>query len=274
MDIIAFEADGPAMIGRLLENGDVVPVAPVATFFEDLATGLESARRANADPLTADQFRLVPATPDRAKIICVGLNYKHHATETGMPIPQRPVIFGRWTASLAVDGSDVPAVDERFDWEGELAVIVGQHMFSVSAEDARQGIFAYAAFNDFSCRTYQGWSPQWTLGKNSPNSGPLGVLTTADALGDPAEGWRILTMVNGDIMQDSLTSDLIFPVPQLISDISQVVELKPGDVIATGTPAGVGLGQTPQRFLKPGDTVEVRIEGLHPLRNRVVSLHR
>jgi 2-keto-4-pentenoate hydratase/2-oxohepta-3-ene-1,7-dioic acid hydratase in catechol pathway len=203
----------------------------------------------------------------------MGLNYHSHAAETGLPPPKYPPIFGRWTASLVVGGTPVPVPpgERGLDWEGELAVVVGAQMTDVDEDTAMRGVFGYAAFNDLSARRAQGASAQWTLGKNADRSGPIGPVVTADEVGDPAAGLRLVTRVNGEVVQDGDTSDMIFPVGRILSYLSRTLTLNPGDVLITGTPAGVGYTRTPPRYLVPGDVVEVEIERVGSVRNPVTD---
>jgi 2,4-diketo-3-deoxy-L-fuconate hydrolase len=212
-----------------------------------------------------------PAVPETARVICIGLNYRLHAQEAKAEIPTVPVVFGRWPNTLTCDGDPAPAVDEKFDWEAELGVVIGRELFRVSEEQAAAGVFGYVAFNDLSARHYQLQTPQWTFGKNTEASGPMTPIVTKDEVGDPASpGLRIRTWVNGDIMQDSVTSDMIFHVPALIAHLSQALRLNPGDLIVTGTPQGVGIARG--RFLKPGDVVEVEVERVGRIRTPIVGM--
>ncbi|THD78558.1 MAG: FAA hydrolase family protein [Phenylobacterium sp.] len=267
MKLAAYESDDHTMIGHVAADGVVTPVDEIEAFWRapDLALG-----RAGADPVGAlDAMRQRPAVPPSARVICVGLNYRLHAAEANQPIPEVPVIFSRWTRTLGVDGQPAPAVEARFDWEGELGVVVGRPMFRVDEAAAADGVFGYVAFNDLSARTFQMRTSQWTMGKNSDASGPMSPIVTADEVGDPAQGLRLTTRVNDETMQDATTADMIFTVPQLIAYVSQVMTLQPGDLIATGTPAGVGAAR--RRFLKPGDAVEVEIERVGRVRTPIVA---
>jgi 2,4-didehydro-3-deoxy-L-rhamnonate hydrolase len=211
--------------------------------------------------------------PPSARVICIGLNYRAHAAEGGFTPPEHPTVFGRWTASLTVDGTPapVPANEPGLDWEGEVAAVVGRRLTDVDEETALAGVLGYAAFNDLTARTAQKLTAQWTLGKNADRSGPMGPLVTADETGSPADGWRVRTRVNGETVQDGTTSAMIFGVGDLLSRISRTLTLEPGDVIATGTPEGVGYVRTPPWFLTPGDVVEVEIDHLGVLRTPIVG---
>ncbi len=268
MRLCGYEWTGERHIGRVLDDGSIMPVAPVNVFYADTAGFLAKAAVDSGERVSADAT-MRPAVPKSARVPCVGLNYKAHAAEGNLPIPDRPVIFGRFAASLAVDGDAIPRFDEQTDWEGELAVVVGRPLLRASPDEARGAILGYAVFNDVSARSFQFHSSQWSLGKNGDNSGIMGAIVTADETGDPADGWRLLTRVNGAVMQDTLTSDMIFPVPEILSYLSQAMTLNPGDIVPTGTPSGVGLARTSPQFLRAGDEVEVSIDALGTIRNRV-----
>ncbi|MBB6375694.1 2-keto-4-pentenoate hydratase/2-oxohepta-3-ene-1,7-dioic acid hydratase in catechol pathway [Pseudonocardia eucalypti] len=191
----------------------------------------------------------------------------------GIELPKVPMIFGRWESTLVVDGAPVPVPPNEpgLDWEGELAAVIGTPAFGVAESDALRHVLGYTAFNDLSARRKQLETTQFTLGKNADRSGPIGpVLVTTDELPDPA-GLSLRTRVNGETVQDGNTGDMIHDLARVIAYISDTVTLLPGDVIATGTPAGVGASMDPPRFLTDGDVVEVEIEGIGVLRNPIVS---
>ena len=264
MKLVGYDADGVTMIGGVDAAGDVRALGEIQQFWRAQNTTSDGPVAGNIKSL-----RQRPAVPPTARVICVGLNYRLHAQEANQPIPQVPVIFARWAQTLTVDGAPAPAIEEKFDWEGELGVVIGRRMFRVDEEQAAKGVFGYAAFNDLSARSFQMQTPQWILGKNSDASGPMSAVVTADEVGDPAKGLRITTRVNGETMQDSTTADMIFSVPKLIAHLSQVMTLTPGDFIVTGTPSGVGMALG--KFLKPGDTVEVEIENIGVVRTPIVA---
>jgi 2-keto-4-pentenoate hydratase/2-oxohepta-3-ene-1,7-dioic acid hydratase in catechol pathway len=210
-----------------------------------------------------------PAVPLTGRIVCIGLNYRLHAAEAKLPIPEKPVVFTRWAKTLAADGDAVPAVDAKFDWEGELGVVIGRRLFRVNAEQGLAGVFGYAACNDLSARSFQMQSPQWALGKNSEASCPMSAIVTADEVGDPGKGLRLTTRVNDKVVQDSTTADMIFSVGAIIAYVTQVIALEPGDLIITGTPSGVGMALG--WFLKPGDVVAIEIEKIGTVRTPIVA---
>jgi 2,4-diketo-3-deoxy-L-fuconate hydrolase len=269
MRLTAFDHQGDIVVGVIGERGQVTPIAQRERFWRDPEAALAAA------PTTASldlaSLRQRPAAPAGARVLCIGLNYVDHAAEGGGQAPTSPVVFGRWTASLVADGDPVPAIEERYDWEGELGVVIGKPMFRVGAAAALAGVFGYCAFNDLSARTFQRQSPQWTMGKNAEMSGPMGAIVTADEVGDPRDGLRLVTRRNGEVMQDANTRDLIFPVDVLIAHIAQVMRLNPGDMIATGTPAGIGAARRPPVYLGPGDRIEVEIERVGRVANPVVA---
>jgi 2-keto-4-pentenoate hydratase/2-oxohepta-3-ene-1,7-dioic acid hydratase in catechol pathway len=269
MRLVGFEGADGVMIGRVDESGALFPIAQREAFWRDIDGAMAAARATGG--LTLGEARQRPAVPLGARVICVGLNYRKHAQESGGPIPTVPIIFARWWASLASDGDLVPAIEERFDWEGELGVVIGKPMFRVDAKAGLAGVFGYCAFNDLSARTFQFETPQWTLGKNSELSGPMGSIVTADEVGDPGDGLRLTTRRNGEIVQDDTTADMIFSVGAIIAHVSRVMRLNPGDLIATGTPSGVGAARKPPVFLAPGDLVEVEIEKVGKVANPIVA---
>ncbi|ONH61904.1 fumarylacetoacetate hydrolase [Frankia sp. CcI49] len=274
------------VVGLVLERAGVSKLARIADvddFYADLPRWMSAASeitagdhgRADLDDLAdvAASPGLAPPVPAGARVLGMGLNYHAHAAETGLELPRKPPIFARWTASLTVDGTPVPVPpgERGLDWEGELAAVVGTRLVDVDEATAQRGVLGYAVFNDLSARRAQGASAQWTLGKNSDRSGPMGPVVTTDEAGDPAAGLRLVTRVNGEVMQDGNTNDMIFTVGAILSFVSRTIPLDPGDVLITGTPAGVGYTRTPPRYLLPGDVVEVSIETLGTIRNPVTA---
>ncbi len=216
---------------------------------------------------------LGPAVPNPGKIVCVGLNYRKHAEETGAAIPTSPVLFSKFLNTVAGPDEDVPLTDAatQYDYEVELAVVMGQTAKNVSAADALNSVFGYATANDLSARDLQNRTSQWILGKTMDKFMPIGpYLVTADEVPDPQK-LAIRTWLNGELRQNSNTDDMIFPVAEIIAYISRHFTLEPGDVIITGTPEGVILGMAEKRWMVPGDVVEVEVEGLGKLRNRMVA---
>ncbi|WP_238367468.1 fumarylacetoacetate hydrolase family protein [Mesobacterium pallidum] len=205
---------------------------------------------------------------------CVGLNYTKHAEESGMPIPAEPILFNKATSALSGPNDDVVLLrdSERGDWEVELGVVIGRAAHYVSEEEALDYVAGYCTVNDVSEREFQmDHLGQWVKGKSGPTFGPAGPwLVTADEIPDP-QVLRVSLDLNGETVQDSNTSDMIFSVREIVSYMSRFMKLLPGDIIATGTPSGVGLGMNPPRFLKPGDVMEVHVEGLGSQKQKVVA---
>jgi 2-keto-4-pentenoate hydratase/2-oxohepta-3-ene-1,7-dioic acid hydratase in catechol pathway len=227
-----------------------------------------------AAELRPDAVRLLPPVSRPGKILCIGLNYHDHARETGHQPPAYPAVFMRGATSLVGPGAVLvrPRVSEQFDYEAELAVVIGRTARGISESDALDCVAGYSCFNDASLRDYQRKSQQWTMGKNFDATGAFGPdLVTPDELPAGASGLRVVTRVNGEILQDGNTADMIFSVPRIIAILAEVMTLEPGDVIITGTPAGVGTSRTPPRYLRDGDVCEVEIEGIGVLSNPVVD---
>jgi 2-keto-4-pentenoate hydratase/2-oxohepta-3-ene-1,7-dioic acid hydratase in catechol pathway len=219
-----------------------------------------------------DAYWFAPV-PRPGKIICIGLNYRDHAEESNMPIPEKPVCFSKFSSCVIAPGEPVviPSTSEQVDYEAELAVVIGRKAKNVSVAHAYNYVLGYTAFNDVSARDFQFADGQWQRGKSCDTFAPMGQsIVTADEIPDPQKLWIKLTL-NGQVMQDSNTDQLIFGVPQLIEFLTQSITLEPGDVIATGTPPGVGFARKPPVFLKPGDQMEVEIEGIGGLGNPVVT---
>ena len=204
------------------------------------------------------------------KILCVGVNYRPHIEEMGRNLPDYPVVFTRFRSSLVADGEAIirPRISEQFDFEGELAIVIGKTARHVRREDAFEYIGGYCCFMDGSVRDWQRHTMQFTAGKNFEKSGAIGPVVDADEVGDPV-ALELTTRVNGEIMQRGCVADLVFDIPCLVEYCTTFTELRPGDVIATGTPAGVGAARTPPVWLRAGDVVEVDIPGVGCLTNPV-----
>ena len=268
MQYIGITHDGAAWVAALADSR-VYPLAPVQDFWADAAGWQEKSLSLTAGGASLNRAEIteVPLVPPTARVICVGLNYRAHAAEGSFSVPEYPTLFGRWTASLSVGNvpAPVPAGEAGLDWEGEVAAYVGQRVESADEATAAEAVFGYSTFNDLTARRAQKLTAQWTLGKNGDFSGPLGPLVSRDEAGDLREGLQVRTRVNGTEVQNGNTRDMIFSVPAIIALISQTLTLHPGDVIATGTPEGVGYVRTPPWLLQPGDTVEVEIDTLGTL---------
>lgn len=224
----------------------------------------------------AEAVRFAPPVLNPGKIICLGKNYKAHAQETGADIPTAPIIFTRFASTLSgpYDPIPIPRASDKVDYEGELAVVIGKRGRYIREEDAFDHVAGYMILNDVSVRDYQMKTSQWTLGKNFDASAPTGpALVTKDEVPDPGH-LDVRTIVSGEVLQESNTSLLIFPIPYLIAYLSEVFTLEPGDVISTGTPEGVGFVRKPPRFLKAGDKVRVEVAGVGYIENPVVAESR
>ena len=216
---------------------------------------------------------LLPAVPAPGKIICIGVNYADHAAETGSSTPPYPTVFGKFSNSLLAAGQDIelPRSSTQMDYEGELGVVIGKGGKYIGEDDALAHVAGYVAVNDVTARDFQGHTSQWIMGKSGDGFAPLGpAIVTADEVADP-HALRLKTIVSGEVLQDASTGDMIFKIPQLIAYLSQTMTLQPGDLIATGTPSGVGMARDPRRWLVPGDTVTVSITGLPDLTNPVTA---
>ncbi|MGY8770616.1 MAG: fumarylacetoacetate hydrolase family protein [Pirellulales bacterium] len=219
--------------------------------------------------------KILPPIPAPQKIICIGLNYADHAAETGATVGDEPVVFNKFPSTLRAEGEpiELPPVSNEVDYEAELVVVIGKKGKNVALKDSMSHVAGYACGHDVSARDWQKGKPgkQWLLGKTFDSFAPLGAeLVTADEIDDP-HNLRIQCRINGETMQDSSTSQLIFKIDQLIAYLSQICTLLPGDLIYTGTPPGVGMARKPPVFLKPGDMVEVEIEKIGVLSNPVIA---
>ncbi|NLT29426.1 MAG: fumarylacetoacetate hydrolase family protein [Propionibacterium sp.] len=268
MRLIGFESNGERHIGRV-EDGRVHDLGEIGAFYASGGQVADTGQVFDRAELTE-----APCVPVTSRVFCVGVNYLDHAAESksmvNMDLPEHPVVFGRWAQSLNVHDAVVPLPPNEpgLDFEAELAVIIKDEVWLADQDTALDHVLGYSAFNDLSARTKQRHTPQFTLGKNPDESGPLGPeLVTADELPRGAEGLRIMTRVNGEVMQDANTSLLIHSIPKIIEYITDTVTLLPGDVIASGTPGGVGAARPPPVFCGEGDVVEVEIEQIGVLRN-------
>ncbi|MDP3861781.1 MAG: fumarylacetoacetate hydrolase family protein [Phaeovulum sp.] len=259
--------------GTIRDLSGVVPDIAGAVLSD---SGLAAIRAANpADlPVVSAQTRLGPCVGGTGKFICIGLNYADHAAESGMAVPPEPVIFMKATSAICGPNDPViiPRGSEKTDWEVELAVIIGTKAKYVTEAEAMSHVAGFAVTNDVSERAFQiERAGQWTKGKSCDNFGPLGPwLVTRDAVADPQD-LAMWLKVSGQTMQNGSTRTMVYGVAHLVSYLSQFMTLHPGDVISTGTPPGVGLGQKPPRYLKAGDVIELGIEGLGQQRQEVIA---
>ncbi|SOD97595.1 2-keto-4-pentenoate hydratase/2-oxohepta-3-ene-1,7-dioic acid hydratase (catechol pathway) [Blastococcus haudaquaticus] len=284
MRLVSFHGDGGLRLGVETEAGvaDVTEAAgdgsrasvrSLAGAGPEALLRVRQAAESTSDVVAVEQLRLAPAVPDAGKIICVGLNYRKHAAEGGMPVPERPIYFAKYANSLAASGEAVviPAVAEKADYEVELVAVIGRRARKVSEDRALEHVFGYATGNDLSARDLQMRSSQWMYGKAIDGFAPLGpYVVTSDEVPDP-QALDLRCSVNGDLRQDSNTRDMVFSVAELVSDLSQIMTLEPGDVVYTGTPEGVILGMPEQVWLQPGDEVVCEIQGLGRLVTPLVA---
>ncbi|HEY6156372.1 MAG TPA: fumarylacetoacetate hydrolase family protein [Gemmatimonadales bacterium] len=280
MKLIRFGSPGEERPGLILPDGRRIDASGFGTdydqtFFE--SGGLArlarwGAREGAAAPAVPDGKRLGPPLCRPSKIVCVGLNYRDHARETGQEVPKEPVLFFKATSAICGPNDDVviPRGATKVDWEVELAVVIGRRAAYVTPDDAPRHVAGYVLHNDYSERSFQlERGGQWVKGKSCDTFAPLGpFLATPDELRD-VHDLPLWLKVNGETRQSSSTRELVFGVPALVSYISQFMTLLPGDIISTGTPAGVGLGLRPPRYLVAGDEVELGIDGLGSSRQRV-----
>ncbi len=236
-----------------------------------LAAGLAAAAT-NAPRLALSSLTLSPLMPEPGKIICLGLNYFDHAKEGGRDKPEYPWFFMRTATSLLAPNAKAlrPRVSERFDYEAEVGVVIGKTVKHATMDNALDAVFGYTCFNDISVRDYQKKTPQWSIGKNFDRTGGFGpVLVTADELPPGASELSIQARLNGQVMQNANTRDMIWSVAETIKLVTECMTLEPGDLIIMGTPAGVGQARTPPVWMKHGDTIEIEIENIGVLRNTI-----
>jgi 2-keto-4-pentenoate hydratase/2-oxohepta-3-ene-1,7-dioic acid hydratase in catechol pathway len=278
MRLVTFKAlDGSPRPG-IVEKGSIYDLTELG-FSDTLSfihAGREAAHSAHAaatsqDPAIAlEAAELLAPLPAPPRIFCIGLNYRDHATESKMEVPKVPTVFMKLTSSVVGPGAEIvlPDNSKQPDYEAELAVVIGKGGSHLSASDWKEYIFGYTIVNDVSARDVQLATSQWTLGKSFPTFCPCGPwIVSSDELEDPHQ-LDIKLSIDGEVLQHSNTRELIFRVPDLLAYISSIVPLQPGDIISTGTPQGVGLGRTPQRWLQPGETIQIEIEGIGRLTNR------
>ncbi|SDG44987.1 2-keto-4-pentenoate hydratase/2-oxohepta-3-ene-1,7-dioic acid hydratase (catechol pathway) [Limimonas halophila] len=262
VDLRALDPDLPRDWATLLARDNL----------ERLATLAEAAPDHALRPLAG--LRYLPPIPAPPKTLCVGLNYRAHAAETGMDLPRYPIFFTRFPTSFVGHQRAMvcPSVSEKYDYEGELVAVIGRGGRSIPRERALDHVVGYSIFNDGSVRDFQKRAKQWTLGKNFDASGAFGPhVVTADELPEGASGLGVETRLNGEVMQSGRTDDLIFTVADLVAAAGEAMTLEPGSILVTGTPPGVGMARDPYVWMKAGDTVSITIEGIGTLTNPVVA---
>lgn len=279
MKLVSFKAGDRESYGQWVGDSILEPESEFRKLYPDLRTVIaaekftEMGRVETESSHTLDAVELLPLIPNPDKVLCVGVNYRPHIEEMGRQVPDYPVVFVRFSASQVghLQAIIKPAASEQFDFEGELAIVIGKAARHIKRDEAFDYIAGYCCFMDGSVRDWQKHTMQFTGGKNFHRSGSMGpCLTTTDEVPDPS-ALSLTTRVNGEVMQLGQVSDLLFDIPALIEYCSTFTELLPGDVIATGTPGGVGAARTPPQWLKGGDVVEVEIPGVGHLNNMVLE---
>lgn len=271
MRLLGFMNGGETFVGRV--DGNVVTaLAEVSDFYANLSHWRSAGATASGERIARNELVLRPPVPPTAKVICVGHNYASHVTETKRQVSEYPVLFARYASTLISDGDDipVPAVEKGLDWEVELAAIVGARLYGANDQDCLDGVFGYTALNDVTARAHQFHTHQFMLGKNPDRSAPIGpVVVTAEEY-DPG-AVHLETRVNGRTMQSGTTADMIFKIGPTLAYVNQVMTLNPGDVLATGTPGGIGFRREPPVLMHAGDLLETTVEGIGTLTNRLVD---
>jgi 2-keto-4-pentenoate hydratase/2-oxohepta-3-ene-1,7-dioic acid hydratase in catechol pathway len=280
MSFVSFEISGQQTYGLWKDEGNWIQVPQVfqaeypnlkSVIAANKLDECEALIRQSGKNVTASQAHLLPVIPNPSKIFCIGLNYKTHVAETKRADSEYPAIFTRFADSLTAHNAPLPRPKEtqRFDFEGELAVIIGKGGRNISQAQALDHIAGYACFNDGTARDWQRHTHQWIPGKNFPSTGPLGpYMATRQEIPDVNQ-LTLESRLNGEVMQHASVADLIYTLPVIIEYLSGFTNLSPGDVIATGTPGGVGDRREPPVYMKAGDVIEVEITGLGTLRNVV-----
>ena len=278
MRIVGYTTTGSpeVQVGDLSTDGSTItPLATLHDFWADPAGTLAAPMTEGPVPVSAVQ-QVPPVLPD-ARVICIGLNYFEHVAEGSYKnekLPEYPTLFARWSRSLTVGGAEVPvpANEDGLDWEGEVVAWVGSRLVDATPEEALAAVVGYSTFNDLTSRRAQKLTSQWILGKNGDKSGPLGPIVPAAEVGDLRKpGLRVETRVNGETVQKGTTDQMFYTVGDTLAHISQTFTVEPGDLLATGTPSGVGYARTPAWLLQPGDVVEVEVDRLGVLRNIIVD---
>ena len=276
MKLVSFSAaDGRVRPGVLADDGS--RIADLSADFPDtlavIQAGHSAIKTGSGATHRADQARLHAPLSNPPRVFAIGLNYRDHAKESGMAIPTTPVVFFKLTTTIIGPGDAIvlPKNSSQPDYEAEFAFVIGKGGYRIPAASWKEYVYGYTIVNDVSARDVQFASTQWSMSKSFPTFCPLGpAIVTADEITDPHQLAISLT-IDGEILQNSNTCELVFGIPQLIEHLSSITPLLAGDIVSTGTPPGVGLGRTPKRWLKPGETVTVTVQGLGSLTNPVVA---
>jgi 2-keto-4-pentenoate hydratase/2-oxohepta-3-ene-1,7-dioic acid hydratase in catechol pathway len=271
MKLVTFTHNGSTRAGVLTQSGDITDLGAPMRDLLDAGAIADRARQGGAT-IPAAEAKIGAPVPNPRKVLAIGLNYRDHAEESGQPIPQRPVVFAKMPTCITGSGAPIymPRVSRAVDWEGELCFVIGRKARYVKAEDAGQYIAGYMIGNDVSVRDWQFHSPTWMMGKSFDSHGPTGPwLVTPDEV--DAGHLQVQTFVNGERKQNSNTDQLIFGIGAIVEYLSAGFTLEPGDIVFTGTPAGIGAAMKPPTFLKAGDTVRIEITGLGVLENPVLE---
>jgi 2-keto-4-pentenoate hydratase/2-oxohepta-3-ene-1,7-dioic acid hydratase in catechol pathway len=274
MKLVSYSAaDGAVHPGALLPNNKILSLGDT---FRDVLGVIASGMTAlphNSPTVSLDRVRLRAPIPNPPRVFAIGLNYRDHAKESGMELPTSPVVFFKLTSSVIGPGDAIvlPKNSTMPDYEAEFAFVIGKGGYRIPASAWREHVYGYTIVNDVSARDVQFASTQWSMSKSFPTFCPMGpAIVTADEIADP-HALQISLTIDGETLQNSNTRELVFGIPELIEHLSSITPLLPGDVISTGTPPGVGLGRNPKRWLKPGETVTVTVEGLGSLTNPTVA---
>lgn len=269
MRVTSYDRNGTTGVA-VQRDADWADLGPVDLV--EVLNGIHADKVQAAPAIDLATVKTAPPLARPGKIICVGLNYADHTSESPYEQPDYPTLFPRFSTSLIADGAPIirPRASQDLDFEGEMVAIIGKRGRHIPKDEALDYVTGYSIFNDGSLRDYQFKSPQWTVGKNFDDTGAFGPhAVSADELPAGGKGLRLQTRLNGEVVQDANTDDMIYPVADLIAIISEAITLEPGDIIVTGTPAGIGMARTPKLYMKPGDVVEVEIEGIGTLKNTI-----
>lgn len=278
MKLVSFSStDGRVRPGSLIDDGSMVADLSAAGYADTLAVIADgfgaSGQAATYPAYPISDVRLHAPLSNPPRVFAIGLNYRDHAKESGMAIPTTPVVFFKLTTAIIGPGDAIvlPSNSTEPDYEAEMAFVIGKGGYRIPASAWREHVFGYTIVNDVSARDVQFASSQWSMSKSFQTFCPVGpAIVSADEIGDPHR-LAIGLSIDGEVLQNSNTSELVFKVPELVEYLSSITPLLPGDIVSTGTPPGVGLGRTPKRWLKAGETVTVTVEGLGALTNPVVA---